>query len=264
MIDERAIDAVGGSRRPPFMMWVLVPATLGFVAGFLGPVILNREANQGPLLGIFITGPGGAILGLVLGVTARLLRLPASIQWQVLVGASAALVIWTLTASLPEPRLIGYVVDGEFRGCASPSQSLERAMNHWERRLAGTQARPAWQADARASAAIDLGVVLELTVARRFGIYEQRKPWNRGQLMARARPTPRPSERYYAQYAGGSCDAYPTGTRAMYYASSSSSPSGPGPREWPPTSDIAAFLGLKVLVPAPDKYLRLVQDRVDR
>ena len=30
---------------------------IGFAAGFFGPIILNPEANQGPLLGIFITGP---------------------------------------------------------------------------------------------------------------------------------------------------------------------------------------------------------------
>jgi hypothetical protein len=36
---------------------------LGFVGGFFGPIILTPEANQGPLLGIFITGPLGFVLG---------------------------------------------------------------------------------------------------------------------------------------------------------------------------------------------------------
>ena len=35
----------------------------GFAAGFFGPLVLTPEANQGPLLGIFITGPLGALLG---------------------------------------------------------------------------------------------------------------------------------------------------------------------------------------------------------
>ena len=39
----------------------------GFVLGFFGPMLLAPEANQGPMLGIFITGPGGALLGAVLG-----------------------------------------------------------------------------------------------------------------------------------------------------------------------------------------------------
>lgn len=40
---------------------------LGFVGGFFGPMLLAPEANQGPLLGIFITGPLGAVLGALAG-----------------------------------------------------------------------------------------------------------------------------------------------------------------------------------------------------
>jgi predicted transporter len=34
-----------------------------FCAGFFGPMIFAPSANQGPLLGIFITGPIGFVLG---------------------------------------------------------------------------------------------------------------------------------------------------------------------------------------------------------
>jgi hypothetical protein len=51
---------------------ILLPAFvlggIGFVAGFFGPILLTPEANQGPLLGIFITGPLGFVLGLGWGV----------------------------------------------------------------------------------------------------------------------------------------------------------------------------------------------------
>lgn len=40
---------------------------LGFVAGFFGPMFFAPGANQGPLLGIFITGPGGGLLGALAG-----------------------------------------------------------------------------------------------------------------------------------------------------------------------------------------------------
>ena len=39
----------------------------GFVAGFFGPMLFAPEANQGPLLGLFITGPAGCILGSLAG-----------------------------------------------------------------------------------------------------------------------------------------------------------------------------------------------------
>ena len=41
----------------------LVVGGIGFSAGFFWPIIFNPGANQGPLLGIFITGPFGFLLG---------------------------------------------------------------------------------------------------------------------------------------------------------------------------------------------------------
>jgi hypothetical protein len=48
-------------------LWGLILGALGFAAGFFGPILLRPEANQGPLLGIFITGPLGVVLGLAFG-----------------------------------------------------------------------------------------------------------------------------------------------------------------------------------------------------
>jgi hypothetical protein len=45
----------------------LILGGLGFVAGFFGPMIFAPEANQGPMLGIFITGPLGAVVGAIGG-----------------------------------------------------------------------------------------------------------------------------------------------------------------------------------------------------
>lgn len=41
---------------------------VGFALGFFGPLILAPDANQGPLLGIFITGPIGFFGGLAWGL----------------------------------------------------------------------------------------------------------------------------------------------------------------------------------------------------
>jgi hypothetical protein len=46
---------------------------IGFVAGFFGPIIFTPEANQGPLLGIFITGPLGFIFGALVGLAISLI-----------------------------------------------------------------------------------------------------------------------------------------------------------------------------------------------
>lgn len=47
----------------------IVLGGLGFSAGFFGPMAFAPDANQGPLLGIFITGPLGAVIGAVGGAT---------------------------------------------------------------------------------------------------------------------------------------------------------------------------------------------------
>jgi len=46
----------------------LIVGGIGFCAGFFGPMLFAPDANQGPLLGIFITGPLGALLGAIGGV----------------------------------------------------------------------------------------------------------------------------------------------------------------------------------------------------
>lgn len=45
----------------------LILGAIGFVGGFFGPMIFAPGANQGPLLGLFITGPGGVVLGAIGG-----------------------------------------------------------------------------------------------------------------------------------------------------------------------------------------------------
>jgi hypothetical protein len=45
----------------------LATGGIGFAGGFFGPIFLTPEANQGPLLGIFITGPLGFIVGAIGG-----------------------------------------------------------------------------------------------------------------------------------------------------------------------------------------------------
>ena len=50
---------------------------IGFLAGFVGPIIFTPEANQGPLLGIFVTGPLGFAVGAAGGLVVGALRRPA-------------------------------------------------------------------------------------------------------------------------------------------------------------------------------------------
>jgi hypothetical protein len=50
------------------VLWGAGLAAIGFISGYVGPAVLS-ESPQGPLLGVFLTGPGGAALGCVIGAT---------------------------------------------------------------------------------------------------------------------------------------------------------------------------------------------------
>ena len=52
----------------------LVTGGIAFSVGFFGPIIFMPGANQGPLLGLFITGPLGLVAGAVGGAVWRLTR----------------------------------------------------------------------------------------------------------------------------------------------------------------------------------------------
>jgi hypothetical protein len=51
---------------------------VAFLAGFVGPIILHPDLPQGPLLGIFCTGPLGTLAGASLGAVIGLLVPTAS------------------------------------------------------------------------------------------------------------------------------------------------------------------------------------------
>ena len=55
----------------------VVTGAVAFTMGFFGPIILTPSANQGPLLGIFITGPLGFVLGAVGGAIYWFVRKPS-------------------------------------------------------------------------------------------------------------------------------------------------------------------------------------------
>jgi len=43
--------------------WAGIVGAVGFCGGFFGPMVFAPQANQGPLLGLFITGPLGLVAG---------------------------------------------------------------------------------------------------------------------------------------------------------------------------------------------------------
>ena len=52
----------------------LLLGVTGFIIGFFGPMHFQPWANQGPMVGIFVSGPLGLLLGAVIGAALRIAR----------------------------------------------------------------------------------------------------------------------------------------------------------------------------------------------
>ena len=65
-------------KRPAVFTSAVVGAAVvggvSFAAGFFGPMLLGPDSPQGPLIGIFITGPIGFAIGGVIGLIVGLVR----------------------------------------------------------------------------------------------------------------------------------------------------------------------------------------------
>jgi hypothetical protein len=251
-----------GDRRLSIMACVVALGGTGFAAGFFGPIALNPDANQGPLVGILITGPLGTLAGLALGVLLKFLPLAYERQLQALAVSSALLGLGTLYYCLPEPKVRGYVIDAAVVDCARPARAFEGALADWEQAVARvTWAKPAanWQDAARRNVERDIGVVLTMRVARRSTIYEHRKPWDVGRISAGEWLAVDDTERYYASDDGSDCAAYVARGRDLYTPFTDSPADRIEPAAvWPPT-DTTGFLSLQELGPVPGEYRRLLR-----
>jgi hypothetical protein len=228
--------------------WVVVLGVVGFVAGFFGPIALRPEANQGPLVGIFITGPGGAAAGLVLGVLLRALHVSARHRWMALLASAALLGLGTLFFCLPPPDTVGRLLEARVVACDDPAELTDEAVRDWERRVANAtwaKVRPDWQQEVPGMLRAYPGVVVTLDVARENPILRHRKPWNAGRTTADGWRSPRePSQRYFADPPVLDCVAGDPAPRRLYVRS------GQGSRSWPP-DDLPNLLDLARVEPVP-------------
>jgi hypothetical protein len=244
------------------LRWALVLGAVGFAAGFFGPMVLNPEANIGPIVGILFTGPGGAIAGAILGALFGVLPLSQARRQQALGVACAVLAVGTLVYCLPEPAVRGYVIDAQVEACAPPTQALDAAVVQWEEAVARvTWAAPAanWKETAINNVQRDPGVVLTLRIQRKSAILRHRQPWDRARTSAGPWIAVDESKQYYADDEGSACEPYLARQRQIYWPAidPDSDPTKPA-KIWPPT-DTLGFLQLQTLGPVPAEYQRLLR-----
>ena len=250
--EESLLQSIGKSTKK----WTIVLGAVGFVCGFVGPMVFSPDANQGPMLGLFVTGPGGALLGAILGLIVGAVRLPGPIASKALVVASIGLAAVCLYYSMPSPKYYAKVLDVEIVGCGPPGTIKDRAMEYWDgqvARVTWASPRRGWKQDFDRMVEADPGVVLDVRVVRESTLYENRKPWNRGTFIARPWGTGDVPTQYFARFAGGSCDGYATGQRAVYLAT------GEDAKLWP-SEVLSNFLDLQVMQPLPTRFRSVVPE----
>ena len=225
-------------------LWALVLGATGFAAGFFGPMVLTPDANQGPLFGIFLSGPGGAAAGALLGFLVGLTPLSVARSRALLAAVGACYAVAVLFFCLPEPRFDARLLDAEILGCSSPSTLKEAVISNWENRVAAVTWAPpraGWKEDFDRMVAADPGSILLLRERRQRNLFINRKPWNKGSISARAWTPGGPDRTYFAR---GACAAFPAGARAVYLVS------GETAKQWPPEI-LPNLLNLETVGPLP-------------
>ncbi len=234
------------------LRWTVVLGVAGFLSGFMGPMILAPDANQGPLLGILITGPTGALLGSVLGVAAAMARLSPRNEARALAASAAIVVLVTLYFCVPSPRLRATVVEGELLSCVSAGSMRDATVDRLNT-LAAARPVPehvAWAEKFDQELAAKPGVVIDVHVHRAAQLYEKQARWNRGTLVARPWRDDEKDERYFAGDAGAECSDYRAGSRSMFAVTGNVG-------TWRPYG-IAEMLDLKSAAPLPADYAALL------
>jgi hypothetical protein len=240
--------------RKPGLRWPLLLGAAGLASGFFGPMLFTPEANQGPLLGILITGPAGAVLGLVWLLVCKVFQLPARPQWRLLLGTVIAGVLAVLVLVQPGPALRGYVMDLEVESCLTPGETDAQVLDYWSQRIAKVTwaaARPGWQRDMQRKLREAPGVILQVQVRQQISVWENRKPWNRGALFATAgRNAPEENSFYDAD---GACSDFPVGhTFRTFEKYDLNGPIRP-PSQWPP-GDLDQFMNASPIFPVPARF----------
>ncbi|HSE10991.1 MAG TPA: hypothetical protein VLB69_00025 [Rudaea sp.] len=225
---------------------------VGFLCGFIGPMVLAPEANQGPMLGIFITGPTGALLGALLGVAAGLARLSPQSQSRALVTAAICVAVITLYFCVPPARLKATVVDGEVRTCV-PAETLSAETVDRLNKLAAARPVPEhiqWKEKFDQELAAMPGVAIGVHVLREARLYEKQARWNSGAMFATSWRDDAKDERYFSAAAESDCTKFPVGSRSLLMVTGITG-------TWRPYG-IAEMLGLRAADSVPADYASLL------
>ncbi len=242
--------------------WVVILGLVGFLVGFIGPMILSPESNQGPLLGIFITGPIGVLGGLILWGVSKSLGWTLRTQFLALYSGCALLALSVVAVALaPKPNWIGRLYTLEIKSCRQAESDIDDAIERWTTRIssfAWKVPRQNWKEDLRRTLLADPGSIVEARILTEQLVRET-KPLFGDRAFEAAKLTARESltRSFYvlAPCSAVSLDA-PTHFFVDLGVPRSLTPTKKGP--WPPLG-VADLLMLATLTEVPSELKRFIE-----
>jgi hypothetical protein len=241
------------------LIWAIVLGLVGLISGILGPILFQPGANQGPLMGVFFTGPLGFIIGGILGALVSKYQLTQETHLFALGGASLITFILILVVSVLviEDRYLGVIIDAEILACETPDRPAKDRIVWWENRLnkyKDVTPPVGWKEKIDAKLNDAQGVVLEVQIYKKKIIFETRKPWNRGKKKIDLQSgDSKKTKSFYSTLKGNSCSNYPIGNRAQYFENNRMAAGLP-------PLDVPAFLGLTKFTNIPLEFHQFAND----
>lgn len=230
------------------LRWSFTLGVVGFLSGFIGPMLLAPHANQGPLVGILITGPGGFLTGLVVGVILQLKGVAEAASRNALLVVASLFAVVTLYTCIPAKRHVADLLEGEMLTCADPRTLKDAAVARQDEIDAHHNYVPKkpWDTEFDRMLHETPGVVIEFRLHRTRAIYEGRANGSYGALSADPWRSTHAIVSYYA--ARFDCSAVTKGG-VVTLASNGSG------LAWPPY-DIGQLLQLATAARVPVDYAR--------
>lgn len=241
--------------------WIVILGLVGFLSGFLGPMVLSPESNQGPLLGILITGPLGFLAGLVLWPLSKILDWTMPTQKKVLYSLCATFVLGVVAVAFaPKPKWVGRLYILEITNCRPPRDEIDNVISKWTRRMesfAWKSPRPEWKDDLRKTLLTDTGSVIDTKIIVEKIVKESNSPFKEPTFEAYKITTKRPQTLSF--YIATPCNELPLNSPTPFFVDlrvpTKYMPTEKDP--WPPTAitDLLILANLKAVPPEFAKFI---------
>jgi hypothetical protein len=208
-------------------------------------------ANQGPLLGMFFTGPLGFCVGRAMGLLAKRFRWHPAVAALTL-GLCCSFLGASIYASCePDDRWIASLIDGTVMKCSPPIAFADEVLGQWKDSIAINPEKTvakSWREDVRHTLASASGFVATFRIDRKRELYVGRKDSNYGATYASPWVPKRETVRYFV-----SADMCPTSDQTKRRVFLTNWPVWPDKERFPP-DDAARLFSFSALQQVPSSY----------